>query len=202
MVGVVDYEAGNLKSVETALLALGARIVISGEPEALLQCDRLLFPGVGDAAAAMSVLRRTGLDQAISEFVSRGRPVLGICLGSQIVLDRSEENRAVCLSLVAGSARRFGAGLGQKIPHMGWNQVEPVGDHYLFSGIPAGASFYFVHSYYPDPEDESCRLAVTDYGIHFTSAIVRENLAAVQFHPEKSGPYGLQMLCNFLQHRG
>ncbi|TVQ96498.1 MAG: imidazole glycerol phosphate synthase subunit HisH [Spirochaetaceae bacterium] len=201
-VGVVDYEAGNLKSVETALLALGARISISSSPEELLTTDRLIFPGVGDAAAATAVLRARGLDEAIRSFVATGRPVLGICLGSQIVLDRSEENQATCLGLITGVARRFSADLGLKVPHMGWNQVVPTADHPIFAGIPSGASFYFVHSYYPSPDDHSTVLAETEYGIRFASAIARGNLTAVQFHPEKSGPHGLRMLQNFLDYRG
>ncbi|TVR31464.1 MAG: imidazole glycerol phosphate synthase subunit HisH [Spirochaetaceae bacterium] len=200
-VGIVDYEAGNLKSVETALLALGARIVVADRPEVLLKADRLIFPGVGDAAAAMRVLKARGLDQAIVQFVNSGRPVLGICLGSQVVLDASEENGAVCLGLVAGIARRFAPDSGLKIPHMGWNQVEPTADHYLFSAIPPGASFYFVHSYYPQPQDSAAVIGCTDYGVRFTAALSQGNLAAVQFHPEKSGRYGLQMLQNFLQCR-
>lgn len=201
-VGVVDYDAGNLKSVKTALAVLGAKIVISDRPELLLGTDRLVFPGVGDAAAAMQVLRARGLDQGIREFVEKGRPVLGICLGSQIILDSSEENGALCLGLVAGTARRFAAGTGLKIPHMGWNQVDPVDSHYLFRGIPARASFYFVHSYYPDPRDPQRTVATTEYGIRFTSALGSDNLTAVQFHPEKSGPYGLRMLQNFLDWAG
>ena len=201
-VGVVDYEAGNLKSVETALLALGARITISASPEELLKTDRLIFPGVGDAAAATAVLRARGLDEGIRDFVATGRPLLGICLGSQIVLDSSEENQATCLGLIAGAARRFPADLGVKIPHMGWNQVTPTVNHPVFAGIPAGASFYFVHSYYPSPDDPASVLAETDYGIRFASAIGRDNLTAVQFHPEKSGPHGLRMLQNFLDFRG
>lgn len=199
-VGVVDYDAGNLRSVETALLAIGARIVISHLPDQLLKSDRLIFPGVGDAAAAMRVLKSRGLDRAIVEYVRSGRPVLGICLGSQIVLDSSEENDAVCLGLIAGSARRFRKADGLKIPHMGWNQVEPITRHYLFDGIPTGASFYFVHSYFPQPGDAGAVIAETDYGVRFASAICRDNLSAVQFHPEKSGPYGLQLLRNFLEH--
>ena len=199
---VVDYEAGNLKSVETALLALGARVTISARPEELRATDRLIFPGVGDAAAATSVLRERGLDEAIRAFVATGRPVLGICLGSQIVLDRSEENQATCLGLISGSARRFPSDLGVKVPHMGWNQVVPTRDHPLFEGIPSGASFYFVHSYYPAPTDAATELARTEYGISFTSAVARDNLTAVQFHPEKSGPHGLRMLRNFLESRG
>ena len=201
-VGVVDYEAGNLKSVETALRALGARITVSASPQELLSTDRLIFPGVGDAAAATAVLRARGLDDAIRSFVATGRPVLGICLGSQIVLDASEENEATCLGLISGTARRFPADLGVKVPHIGWNQVTPTVSHPIFEGIPSGASFYFVHSYYPSPDDPATVLAETDYGIRFASAIARENLTAVQFHPEKSGPHGLRMLRNFLDYRG
>ncbi|HEQ70955.1 MAG TPA: imidazole glycerol phosphate synthase subunit HisH [Spirochaetia bacterium] len=198
-VGVVDYHAGNLRSVETALRFLGADFFISTEPKPLLAADRLIFPGVGEATSAMQTLTRSGLDEAIRAFFKSGKLVLGICLGSQIVLSRSEEGNARCLDLIPGSARLFPKKAGYKIPHMGWNQVNPRGEPPLFQGIPANASFYFVHSYYAEPEDERHVAAKTDYILQFPSALVRDNLVAVQFHPEKSGKYGLKLLENFLR---
>jgi len=197
-IGVVDYEAGNLRSVETALRAIGADYLVADTPEPLLATDRLVFPGVGDAKAAMDVLERSGLADAVREFFRSGRRILGICVGSQIVLDASEENDARCLGLVPGSARRFPADLGLKVPHMGWNQVENTTGEPLFDGITPGTSFYFVHSYYPAPAQPEHRLGTTEYGITFAAGVHRDNLTAVQFHPEKSGEAGLRLLSNFL----
>jgi glutamine amidotransferase len=200
-IGVVDYDAGNLKSVETALRFLQAEFFISKYPEEILKADRLIFPGVGDAAAAMRVLSETGLGEAIREYFRRGRLILGICLGSHIVLSASEEGDTACLGLIAGTARRFPKKEGFKVPHMGWNQVHPLMVHPLFRRIPETASFYFVHSFYPVPDSPSCNLASTEYILTFTSAVGRQNLCAVQFHPEKSGKFGLRLLANFLEMR-
>ncbi len=197
-VTVVDYGAGNLKSVETALRFLAADFAVSAVPEDVIRADKVIFPGVGEAAAAMATLQKTGLGQALAEFHESGRPLLGICLGSQVVLDRSEESDTACLGLVPGTARLFPRQPGFKVPHMGWNRARPLRPHPLFAGIPENASFYFVHSYYPEPEEAGDRLAATDYVIPFTSALARDNLCAVQFHPEKSGRFGLKMLENFL----
>ncbi len=195
---VVDYGAGNLKSVETALRHLGADFRVTARPEDVAGADKVIFPGVGEAAAAMAALKANGLGEALKAFFKTGKPVLGICLGSQIVLERSEEGDAACLGIVPGAARRLPDQPGFKVPHMGWNQARPLKNHPLFQGIPASASFYFVHSYCPEPADPAMRLAETEYMITFTSAIVKDNLCAVQFHPEKSGQYGLVMLSNFL----
>ncbi len=208
-VGVVDYDAGNLRSVETALRHIGTDFVVSSDPDVLRRSDRLIFPGVGDAGAAMDVLNRSGLAEAIREFYRSGNPMLGICLGSQIVLEGSDETATPCLGLVKGRARLFpfsrsngpaGTQSGEhlKVPHIGWNGVHPLSEDPLFSGIPDRTSFYFVHSYYPEPEEKSV-LCTTDYGIEFAAGLRQENLWAVQFHPEKSGETGLQMLRNFLE---
>jgi glutamine amidotransferase len=197
-VAVVDYGAGNLRSVETALRFVGAKFVVSSDAEEMSSADKLIIPGVGDAAAAMDRLRSSGLAQAIKEFFQSGKSIMGICLGSQIVLDGSEENDARCLSLVSGRAREFPSGIGLKIPHMGWNTIEHDGNHPLLDGVPNAASFYFVHSYYPDPADEADVLTRTEYGISFASSIAHENLVAFQFHPEKSGRHGLRILTNFV----
>lgn len=201
-IGVVDYDAGNLTSVEKALRALGADFVLSPDPDTLASCDRLVFPGVGDAGSAMEVLRERGLDQMLRDFSGSGNLILGICLGAQIVLDSSEESDTACLGLIPGRAVRFPSDAGVKIPHMGWNTVKPVQPHPLFEQVGSDASFYFVHSFYPEPEYEQSVVSRTHYaGLDFASAIRRENIWAVQFHPEKSGKSGLAMLQNFLSFR-
>ena len=198
--GVVDYDAGNLKSVETALRYLGADFFVSGNPSDFSSADRLIFPGVGEAGAAMAVLSRTGLDKMITDFHHSGKPLLGICLGCQIVLSHSEEGNTVCLGLVDGEVKRFPPATGLKVPHMGWNQVTwpSSARHPLFNGIPESSSFYFVHSYYPSPADTAIVAGETLYGIRFASVFVKDNLCATQFHPEKSGRKGLRLLDNFL----
>ena len=206
---VVDYDAGNLRSVETALGHLGADFTVTGDPDVVRRASRIVFPGVGDGAHAMRVLADRGLVDAMHDGFRRGVPILGICVGCQIVLDRTEEHDAVCLGLIPGVARRFmfedrAGGLNDrrlKIPHMGWNQVAARPGHWLLDGVADGSSFYFVHSYYPDPASGADAIAHTDYGITFASAIERDNLVAVQFHPEKSGPVGLRVLANFLERR-
>ena len=199
MVGVVDYGAGNLKSVETALHHLGSEFFISSSPEELLASTRLVFPGVGEARAAMTVLRDRGLDEAIVDYARSGRPLLGICIGCQVVLESSEEADTDCLGLLPGKVKQLPVRKGLKVPHMGWNQVQFRRRHGIMEGIPTGSSFYFVHSYYPVPESESDVLAETDYGMLFPSLIGRGNIIATQFHPEKSGPVGLRLLANFLK---
>ncbi|MDC7124552.1 MAG: imidazole glycerol phosphate synthase subunit HisH [Spirochaetales bacterium] len=198
MIGIVDYEAGNLRSVETAMRYLGADFFISGEPEKLLTADRMIFPGVGEAKASMNVLNKTGLGTAVKDFVKTGKPVLGICLGCQIFFDHSEERDTKCLGVIPGEIKEFSSDLGLKVPHMGWNQVEHRGRHQIFNEIPENSSFYFVHSFYPMPENLEYEIGRTEYGIEFSSAACRENVAATQFHPEKSGKIGLKLLENFI----
>ena len=201
---VVDYDAGNLRSVETAIAHLGVEFHISADPDDVRKAERIVFPGVGDGAHAMRVLAERGLDEAMRERYAAGTPILGICVGCQIVLDRTEERDAACLGLVPGVARRFPPESG-KIPHMGWNSVRYAtadgGDHWLFAGVPQGSSFYFVHSYYPAPADEADAIAWTEYGFEFAAAVERGSLVATQFHPEKSGEVGLRVLRNFLEAR-
>jgi len=197
-IGIIDYNAGNLKSVETALTYLGGDFFVSSDPSELSKCDKLIFPGVGEARSSMKVLQSCGLDVFLQEYFKKGNPILGICLGCQIILDSSEERDTDCLGLIKGRSRAFSTEMGLKIPHMGWNQVKQSEKHYIFKDIPDNSSFYFVHSYYPEPEDQNICIGKTDYGITFSSAFCLENLIAVQFHPEKSGPHGLQMLDNFI----
>ena len=208
MIGIVDYKAGNLTSVARALQALSVPCRVTDDLGVLGKCEHIIFPGVGAAGEAMANLRQTGMDKFIRERVETGIPVLGICLGTQVIFDYSEENEATCLGIVPGSVRRFPAdmtdenGRTLKIPHMGWNQVAFRREHPVFKGIADEAAFYFVHSYYPAPKDERHALGWTDYGIRFCAAVAWKNLVAVQFHPEKSGRPGLQILANFCRWGG
>ena len=208
MIGIVDYKAGNLTSVARALAYLNVPCQVTDDPALLETCARIIFPGVGAAGEAMVNLRQTGMDRRIREWVAAGIPTLGICLGTQIIFDESEENQADCLGIVPGAVRRFPgdmmdeSGRALKIPHMGWNQVRFVRPHPVFAELPEGAEFYFVHSYYPDPKDADAVIGWTDYGIRFCAAIARKNLVAVQFHPEKSGRPGLRILANFSRWGG
>jgi glutamine amidotransferase len=199
---VLDYGAGNLTSVENALRHLGARFKTTRDPADLAGAESAIFPGVGEAAASMEVLERTGLGEGLRSFIASGRKVLGICIGCQVIFDRSEERDAACLGVVPGVVRRFASGTGLKVPHMGWNAMHFTREHPVFAGIPQDTSFYFVHSYYPDPVDRNLVAAVTDYGMEFPSCIARGNLVAFQCHVEKSGPSGLKLLSNFLSWDG
>ncbi|MDA3955232.1 imidazole glycerol phosphate synthase subunit HisH [Oceanispirochaeta sp.] len=197
MIAVVDYEAGNLKSVETALEKLGADFFISSDPLRLAEADKMIFPGVGEAAQAMAVLKKTGLDLVLKEFALTGKPLLGICLGSQILFDSSEESDTPCLGILPGKVCRFSTEMGLKIPHMGWNTLTHS-DHPLFLNLPQDKSFYFVHSYYVEPQNKADIIGSSDYGHSFTAAVARKNVMATQFHPEKSGEWGLLILQNFI----
>jgi glutamine amidotransferase len=200
---ILDYEAGNLASVKRALDHLGYRSIITSEPEEAIKGTSLIFPGVGAAGEAMKCLRRKGLDHVLKEFYFSGRPMLGICLGIQLIFEESEEDGAEGLGLLKGKVVRFPEPLfgtqGQrlKVPHMGWNAVRKVKDHPLLEGIEEGQEFFFVHAYYPVPESGEVTIGITEYGVEFCSVIAHLNLLAVQFHPEKSGRPGLRILDNF-----
>ncbi|HEY9162731.1 MAG TPA: imidazole glycerol phosphate synthase subunit HisH [Desulfomonilia bacterium] len=197
MIAIVDYKAGNLRSVERALKNIGEDCIITGHPHAILNADRVIFPGVGAAGKAMEQIRNTGLDRVLCEVVGHGNPFLGICLGTQIILDESEEDGGTgCLGIIAGKVRRFPE-MDLKIPHMGWNNISVRNDHPLLEGVDRDAQFYFVHSYYPDPAEKSDAIAETCYGVDFVSIMARKNVFATQFHPEKSGDAGLRLLKNF-----
>lgn len=202
LLAVVDYGAGNLRSVENALRHLGARHFVTSRPAELDGADGLVFPGVGEAASSMSVLRKTGLDDGIRRFIASGRKALGICIGCQVVFERSEEGDTECLGILPGHVRRFRPGSGLKVPHMGWNQVSFLFPHPVFAGIPQGSSFYFVHSYYPSPALREHVAAECEYGITFPAAVSARNFIAFQFHLEKSGPVGLALLRNFIDWDG
>lgn len=195
---VVDYGAGNLTSVANALDHIGANATVSRDPAVIAAADKLVFPGVGAAGSAMNTLVTTGIGDAIATVVKKGNPVLGICIGCQIILESSEEDGGVkTLGLLPGKAVRFKDEPGLKIPHMGWNQVNFTKDHPIFVGIENGSEFYYVHSYHPQVPAEFS-FAQTTYGTQtFQCAVGRDNLIATQFHLEKSGEFGLQVLKNF-----
>ena len=199
MIAIVDYNAGNLTSVQWALREVGIDATITSDPDAILQADRVIFPGVGAAGAAMEELNKHGLNQAVRAFVASGKPFLRICIGCQVILDSSGEDGGIsCLGLLDGSVKRFPKMPGLKVPHMGWNQVRFTRKHFVLDGIPDGAEFYFVHSFYPAPADNSVILGTTEYGgAGFPSLLARDNIVACQFHTEKSGPFGLRLLKNF-----
>jgi glutamine amidotransferase len=198
-IGVMDYGAGNIRSVETALRYLGADFVVSGKPEILEACDKLIIPGDGEARAAMNVLNETGLASFVRGFFREGRPILGICIGCQIVMEHSQERDTSCLGLIPGDVVRFPARPGLKIPHMGWNAVVHRGSHPIFRDVKEASPCFFVHSYYPEPKDPSAAIAHTDYGLEFASALAKGGLVALQFHPEKSAAPGLKMVENFVR---
>jgi glutamine amidotransferase len=203
MITIVDYDAGNLRSVKRACDATGIDSVLSKDADAVARADRIIFPGVGAAKSAVDTLKRTGLGEAIREAYARGTPLLGICLGAQIVLEESEEGDVRCLSLLSGRTRRFRpADPRLKVPHIGWNDVRVERPHPLLSGLEPGDEFYFVHSYYPDPADPKHVFATADYGGAFCCALGKDNLFAMQFHPEKSGPLGLKVLERFAHWEG
>jgi len=202
MITIVDYKAGNLTSVKRALDYLGIENQISKEPDVVLNAERVIFPGVGAAGAAMKVLKERNLDSALKESFRRGAPILGICIGCQIILTHSEEDDTPCLDLIPGETVRFQlSDPALKIPHMGWNAVTVTQSHPILSHLRPGDEFYFVHSFYPQPEDPSRVYAVSEYGGEFPAAFGVGNLFAVQFHSEKSGPLGLQLLKNFAEWR-
>lgn len=213
-IGVIDYGMGNLHSLGKSLerVAGNQRIVISYDPEALLECDRLVLPGVGGVRACMDELRRLELDQMVIE-AARKRPLLGVCLGMQVLLERSDENGGVnALGLIPGSVVRFpdpapeqeGAPHAErlKVPHMGWNQVRQSRPHPVWEGVPEDSWFYFVHSYHAAPQNPAHILGTADYGLPFAAAVARDNIVGFQFHPEKSHDLGLRLLANFVNWNG
>ena len=205
MIGIIDYNAGNIKSVERALQHLNLDYKISKKPQDLVDVDRLIFPGVGEASFAMKQLETSGFDLFIKEYAKSGKPLLGICLGSQIVLDASEEGEksgvlVKCLGLISGTVKKFPDSLvknGFKIPHMGWNNVSLKKECPLFDGIKKDSDFYFVHSYYLSPSNNDCLVGVADYGMEVPCVLQKDNIFALQFHPEKSGKDGLKIISNF-----
>ncbi len=199
MIVLVDYKAGNLTSVQLALAEIGRESVISDRADVIAKAERLIFPGVGAAGSAMEELHKLKLAPVLREYIATGKPFLGICVGCQIIMDWSlEDGKTQCLGLLPGGTNIFQPSLDAKVPHMGWNQVHFQAAHPLFTGIPSGSEFYYVHSYYPTPARPEDVLAETEYaGTDFAAIIGRGNVAACQFHVEKSGRMGLQLLRNF-----
>jgi imidazole glycerol phosphate synthase glutamine amidotransferase subunit len=195
---VVDFGAGNVASMVKALRKLGASPAIVTSPGEVEGASRVIVPGVGAFGAAMTELRKRHLEHAIRAAVERGVPVLGVCIGLQVFFESSEETPGVVgLGLFEGGCKRFGEAR-LKVPQIGWNSVKPEASSKLFQGIPEGSSFYFIHSYYACPKDPTIVAATADYGVDYPCAVERGKLAAVQFHPEKSGRNGLKILENFL----
>lgn len=216
MIGVIDYKAGNIQSVRHALDSLKIAYIVAEKPQELQQADRIMFPGVGNAAYAMANVRKTGFDSFIKDKAAQGVPLLGICLGSQILFDYSEEDDTDCLGLLRGTIKHFtnipsfktamqktaADKADLKIPHMGWNDITYTEQNCpLFEGIPEETDMYFVHSYVIQPQDVSAVCAYTAYGIQVPAAIHVKNIYACQFHPEKSGIRGLRILRNFAELR-
>lgn len=199
MTAIIDYDAGNLRSVEKALLALGDHPVITRDPAVILSADRVILPGVGAFGDAMGRLHQYGLVEVIRQVAGNGTPFLGICLGRQLLFERSDESEGVeGLGILKGEILRIPDSVGLKIPHMGWNSLAIRPGTRLFAGVEEGAYVYFVHSYYLKAADEDIVAAATEYGTHIHAAVERGNVFACQFHPEKSSGTGLKILKNFI----
>ncbi len=200
---IIDYDAGNLRSVARACAEVGLAAKITADPHIVSGADRIIFPGVGAAPSAMKSLKREGLDVALIDAFRAGTPMLGICLGLQISLEHSEEGDTPTLALVAGRVRRFDfTDRHLKVPHMGWNEVKPVRAHPLLGGLETGDAFYFVHSFFPQPEDASIIYGQANYEHDFCCALGVRNYFGVQFHPEKSGRVGLRLIEKFASWDG
>ena len=195
-VAIIDYGVGNLRSVEKAFGATGCAAVVSSDERVLYGADRLVLPGVGAFAACMNALTERGFHELVRERVAESIPLLGVCVGMQMLFEESEEfGTTRGLGLLPGRVRRFSEDL--VVPHVGWNQIRQRVAHPLFEGIEDAAFFYFVHSYYCEPAEDEVILGETDYGLPYASVVARENLCGVQFHPEKSQAAGLRLLSNF-----
>jgi len=198
MIAIIDYGAGNIRSIEKALEYVGAQVQVTGDPAVVANAHAIVLPGVGSGGAAMARMTERGLDEAIRQATQQGKPFLGICLGMQLLADHHAEGEVDGLGLFRGEVRRIPH--GPKIPHMGWNTVTSLREGLpIFADIPPNAYFYFAHSYYVEPQDRQGVAAMTDYGSPYCSVIVSEHVWGTQFHPEKSGAAGLQLLRNFVK---
>tara|TARA_B100000686_G_scaffold352109_1_gene452956 strand:+ start:48597 stop:49223 length:627 start_codon:yes stop_codon:yes gene_type:complete len=193
---IIDYQASNLRSVQKALEANGAKAEISDKPEIIAKSDAIVFPGQGAIDPSMKKLNEKNLIEVIQSYISSNKPFLGICLGLQLLFESSDEGEANCLGVLEGKSKLFPKSV--KTPHMGWNQIQINIQNPLFDGIKSNSYFYFVHSYYALPKNNTIISSETDYGVKFCSSIVKNNLMGVQFHPEKSGPNGLKIYNNFI----
>ena len=200
MIAMIDYDAGNIKSVEKALQKLGADVVITKDPQLILNADKVILPGVGSFGDAMNNLKKYGLDEVIHQVVENGTPFLGICLGLQLLFERSDESpEATGLGILKGEILRIPDAEGLKIPHMGWNSLHLQNGGRLFQGLKENDYVYFVHSYYLKAEDEEIVKATTNYSVNIHASVEKDNVFACQFHPEKSSDVGLQILRNFVE---
>lgn len=200
MIAVIDYGAGNLKSVKNALDHLGAANMRASTAKEILLADAVILPGVGEFGTAMAELERRGIKEAVIEAANGGRPLLGICLGMQLLFEAGEESHgAKGLGILPGRVPRFPAEMGLKIPHMGWNSVMPIKESRLLDGLPKGSYMYFVHSFYVKAAERADVSAISEYGLIFDAAVERGNIFGCQFHPEKSGAAGLVILKNFIE---
>jgi len=195
-VAIIDYGVGNLRSVEKAFAATGCHAIISSDESVLREAERLVLPGVGAFGACMKALKQRGFDRLVKERVNAGTPLLGVCVGMQLLFDESEEFGSTRgLGLLRGSVRRFGNEF--VVPHTGWNRIYQKGSHELFAGVEEGSFCYFVHSFYCEPVDEKVIVGETEYSVRYASVVAEANVCGVQFHPEKSQDVGLRMLRNF-----
>ena len=198
MIAIINYGAGNLRSVANAIKKLGYQPRVTNDPGEVLDAAAVILPGVGAAADTMNSLEKLGMTDAIRQLIQQQRPIFAICVGLQIMFSGTEEGGGhECLGIIPGKVKKLPQGI--KIPHIGWNQVKQKFSHPVFEGIPDEANFYFVHSFYAEPEDTSIVASTTSYGVSMCSMVIKDNLIATQFHPEKSGEQGLKMYSNFLK---
>ena len=198
MIGIIDYDAGNIKSVEKALAYLGEETVVSRDPQVLLRADKVILPGVGSFGEAMENLHKYGLVPVIQDMIKKGTPFLGICLGLQLLFESSDESEGVPgLGILQGKISKIPDKAGFKIPHIGWNSLELINNGKLFKGIDNQSYVYFVHSYYLQAKEQEIVKATTEYVAHIHASVEKDNVFACQFHPEKSGNVGLKILDNF-----
>jgi glutamine amidotransferase len=206
-IAVIDYEAGNIRSVQRALQAVAgpqASVEITADPQTIREAYAVVFPGQGAAGQCMNNLNQGHLSEIVRERISSGRPFMGVCVGLQLLFSHLEEDDTTGLGVLAGEVRRFPDRPGLKVPQIGWNSVRQIKPSPLWEGVPDNSYFYFVHSYYPDPAPQVYGdvVGLTDYGFDFASAFTKDNWMATQFHPEKSGKWGLQLYANFLRFAG
>jgi glutamine amidotransferase len=198
MISIIDYGAGNLRSVSNAIAKMGYQAMVTSDPDVVLKAQAVILPGVGAAADTVYNLKNLGMVEVIHHLVSQNRPLLAICIGLQVLFEETEEGgRKECLGIIPGVVKKLPEGL--KVPHMGWNQVEQKIKHSIFDDIPDNTNFYFVHSYYGIPDEEEIVAGTTEYGVTICSMLIKDNLIATQFHPERSGVYGLRIYDNFLK---
>ena len=195
-ISIIDYDSGNLRSVAKALEKYGVDPITTSDSDIILKSDAVILPGVGSAPSAMQALSNRNLIEPIKQYIALGKPFFGICLGLQLLFNKTDEGDSDCLGVISGNVRQLSSGL--KVPHMGWNSIDIKKTHPILEGIPSGEFFYFVHSYFVVPQESGDITATTDYGEVFCSIYAKDNLIATQFHPEKSGDIGLRIYKNFI----